>query len=359
MRYPDFLSDGGSIGFIAPAFGCSIEPYKSAFNAAQKKFSDMGYRCVLGPNCYASEGVGISNTPEKCGKELNSFYMEQESDILISCGGGELMCEVVPFIDFDAISKAKPKWYMGYSDNTNFTFLSATLADTAAIYGPCAAAFGMKPWHRSLNDAMNILTGSSVKDGRIKLEGYDKWEMFSVKDEENPYVPYNVTMPSRIISLHEGKITEYDENRPLTTGDLKMSGRLIGGCLDCLVNLVGTKYDKVKEFSDRYSEDGLIWFLECCDLGPLDLRRAMWQLRQAGWFDKAAGFIIGRSLRYGEEMMGVDMYSAVVDITSDLDKPILMDADVGHHPPMLPLICGSYATVTTMGNSYKVMMELR
>ena len=24
--------------------------------------------------------------------------------------------------DFDAVKVAKPKWYMGYSDNTNFTF---------------------------------------------------------------------------------------------------------------------------------------------------------------------------------------------------------------------------------------------
>ena len=125
------------------------------------------------------------------------------------------------------------------------------------------------------------------------------------------------------------------------------------------LELIGTPYDKVVEFSDRYASDGLIWFLECCDLGPLDLRRAMWHMKQAGWFDKANGFIIGRSLRYGEEMMGVDMYNAVVDTLSDLNIPILMDADVGHHPPMLPLICGSYATVVTVGNGYSVTMELK
>ncbi len=359
MRYPDFLKKNGTIGFVAPAFGCAIEPYKSGFGGAKQCFGDMGYKISEGPNCSQNSGIGISNTPEKCGEELNSFYADPSTDILISCGGGELMCEVVPYIDFDLIASSRPKWFMGYSDNTNFTFLSATLADTAAIYGPCAAAFGMRPWHRSLNDAMNILTGASYRNGQIRLEGYDKWEMFSVKDEENPYVPYNVTMPSRIVSLPDGKITEYDENRPISTGDLKMSGRLIGGCLDCLVHLVGTKYDKVMEFSDRYCEDGLIWFLECCDLGPLDLRRAMWQLRQAGWFNNSNGFIIGRSLRYGEEMMGVDMYNAVVDIISDLGKPILMDADVGHHPPMLPLICGSYASVATIAGNYSVTMELR
>ncbi len=359
MRYPEFLNNGGVIGFVAPAFGCAIEPYKSAFANAQKILSDMGYGVKLGPNCYATDGEGISNTPVKCGEELNHFYMEEDADVLISCGGGELMCEVVPYIDFEGIGKSKPKWYLGYSDNTNFTFLSATLADTAAVYGPCAAAFGMKPWHRALHDAMELLTGSACKDGAITFDGYDKWEMFSLKDEENPYVPYNVTMDSRIISLPDGKLGEYEDNRPVSTGDLKMSGRLIGGCIDCLINLIGTPYDKVNEFNNKYKDDGIIWFLECCDLSPLDLRRAMWHMKTAGWFKNVNGFIIGRPCRYGEEMMGVDMYNAVVDIISDLDVPILMDADVGHHPPMLPVICGSFATVSTRGNSYSLKMELK
>ena len=74
MRYPQNLKKGGTIGFVAPSFGCATEPYKSAFLNAQKKFQEMGYQCQLGPNCYASEGIGISNTPEKCGKELTESF---------------------------------------------------------------------------------------------------------------------------------------------------------------------------------------------------------------------------------------------------------------------------------------------
>lgn len=86
------------------------------------------------PNCLVDKGIGISNDPALCGKELNESYCGTENDVIISCGGGELMCEVVPYIDFAGIAQAKPKWYMGFSDNTNFTFLSATIADTAAVY---------------------------------------------------------------------------------------------------------------------------------------------------------------------------------------------------------------------------------
>ena len=35
MRYPEFLKDNGSIGFVAPSFGCNIEPYKSALKYNQ------------------------------------------------------------------------------------------------------------------------------------------------------------------------------------------------------------------------------------------------------------------------------------------------------------------------------------
>lgn len=55
------------------------------------------------------------------------------------------MCEVLDYVDFDRIRKAEPKWYMGYSDNTNLVFLLTTLCDTAAVYGPCAGSFGMDP----------------------------------------------------------------------------------------------------------------------------------------------------------------------------------------------------------------------
>ncbi len=32
MKYPEFLSEHGTIGFVAPSFGCNIEPYRSAFD---------------------------------------------------------------------------------------------------------------------------------------------------------------------------------------------------------------------------------------------------------------------------------------------------------------------------------------
>lgn len=350
MRYPKDLPEHGTIGFVAPSFGCCIEPYHTAFLNAQKKWNEMGYQLDLGPNCYEGTGIGISSTPDSCGRELTDYYLSEKNDVLISCGGGELMCEVLEYTDFDGIRQAEPKWFMGYSDNTNMTFLLATLCDTASIYGPCAAAFGMEPWHESLRDAFDLLRGK-----KRAVQGYERYEKESLKDEEQPLVPYNVTEQRRLVAHLPGQGIRVAEDVPA----VEIEGRLLGGCMDCLVNLLGTKYDKAAEFAERYRKDGIIWFLEACDLNVMAIRRAVWQMKNAGWFSHVKGFLIGRPYVHGQELMGLDQYHAVVDLLADYKVPILMDLDIGHVAPMMPLVCGSYAKVTVLGNDISVAFEYR
>lgn len=343
MRYGKFLKENGTIGFVAPSFGCATEPYRTGFGKALLKFDDMGYRSALGPNVYMGCGVGISNTPDKCGEELTDFYLRKDNDVLISCGGGELMCETLDYIDFEAIKKAEPKWYMGYSDNTNFTFLSATLCDTAAIYGPCASTFGMDGWHESLQDAFDLLTGK-----KLVFNGYDKWELESLRSEENPTPKYNTTENANIVITKNNKEIQ----------EAEMEGRLIGGCLDILVMLCGTKYDRVSDFLEKYKDDGFIWFIEACDLNMLSIRRALWQLKEASWFKYCKGFMIGRPLHYDEEIMGVNRYNAVTEALKEFNVPIIMDMDIGHLAPMVPLVVGSMAKVVAKDKKYSIEMQL-
>lgn len=353
MRFPEFLKEKGSIGFVAPSFGCNIEPYKTAFDNAQKTFKTLGHGLVLGPNCYAGCGIGISNTPEACGRELTEAYVSKDSDVLISCGGGELMCEILDYVDFEQIKAAKPKWYMGYSDNTNMTFLLATICDTASIYGPCAAAFGMEPWHDSIQDAYDVLRGKTHT-----VKGYPLWEKESLKDEEHPLAPIHATEKRVIRCYIPGEDSASPFLKEHTTADeVAFEGRLLGGCVDCLVNLLGTTYDHVAEFNESYGDEGILWFLECCDLNVMAIRRAIWQMQHAGWFSKVKGFLIGRPLCHGQELMGLDQYHAVTDLLQEYQVPVLMDLDIGHIAPMMPLICGSHAKVTLKGQKFSIDME--
>ena len=329
MKYPQYLHSGATIGLVAPSFGCSFEPYKSCLDAAETRFEGMGYKIIEGPNCRKSDGIGISSSPENCGRELTDYYCSEDNDMLIACGGGELMCETLDFVDFEKIKAATPKWYMGYSDNTNFTFLLNTICDTAAIYGPSIGAFGMEILEPALQDTMDIFTGK-----RSEVSGYDKFEVESLKDEEHPFVGYNLTEKKELrLFMGESEVNRLP----------KFSGIITGGCLDCLANLVGTKYDHVAAFNERYKEQGIVWFLEACDLNVMSIRRALWNLDRAGWFDNAKGFIIGRpAAAWKQEMMGLDQYNAVTGI--------VMDADVGHLAPAIPIVSGAYTTVSACEN---------
>lgn len=340
MRYPDFLSPGGSIGYVAPSFGCNTEPYRSCLDSARSYFRSRGYGEVCGSNIYAGDGIGISSSPAACAAELTEAYLSDKSDVLFSVGGGELMCEILDAVPFDRISAAKPKWFMGYSDNTNFGFLLPTVCDVASVYGPCAQSFGAVPPDAYCLDAFSLICGEG-----LQVHGYDRWEKESRKDALHPLSPGNYTEATAIRSLHW-------DGQPF-------SGRFLGGCLDCLVNLSGTCFDHVRQFNSRYADDGVIWFLEACDLNIFAIRRALWQLQHTGWFENVKGFLIGRPLCMGQAFLGLDQYSAVTAMLGQYGVPVLMDVDLGHLSPMMPMINGGYGTVSSRGSNIAVQFELK
>ena len=350
MRYPEFLKKGDTIGFAAPSFGCAAEPYHSAFQNALKKFDKMGYKTLLGPNCYKGDGIGISTSPEACGRELTDLWCGDlgECSAIMACGGGELMCETMEHVDLKRIGEAEPKWYAGYSDNTNFIFSLVTICDTAALYAPCAPAFGMEPWHKNLQDTMDLMTGK-----KQKIRTYGKWESESLKTEDTPLTPYNCTERT-VLKVYQPA----GQAESAAAGTAEMRGRLLGGCMDILAMLCGTEFDRVREFNRHYADDGVLWFLESCDLTVFGIRRAMWQMEHAGWFDTAKGFLIGRPYHFNEPLMGLDQYAAVMEIAGRHNVPVVMDADIGHLPPTMPLIAGSLAEARVSRNVLTVEMKL-
>ncbi len=341
MVYPEFLKKDGCIGFPAPSFGASIEPYKTRLSTALQKLRVEGYLPLPGTDAFRGDGIGISNTPDNCAGELTGMYCDGDIDVLISVGGGELMCEILPYVKFDRIAASRPKWFMGYSDNTNFTFLLNTLCDVASIYGPCATAFCEDPRPRYLQDAQDLITGK-----KLEFKSYLEWEKDNLVNEENPLATFNPKIDRVHAIYHEG---EFIPDARESTVYFSMTGRVIGGCLDCLSTLVGTEFDKVRDFNRKYAEDGIIWLLESCDLNVFSQRRALWQLEHAGWFENVKGFVFGRPLN-GEEMLGLDKYEAVLGIARKYNVPVIMDADFGHYDPMIPVMMGSVAEFTVRGN---------
>ena len=47
------------------------------------------------------------------------------------------------------------------------------------------------------------------------------------------------------------------------------------------------------------------------------------------------------------------------DLLARYQVPVIQDVDLGHLPPMMPLICGSYAQVECKGNDISITMLCR
>ncbi len=321
MRLPPYLQKGDLIDFVAPSFGVTTEPYATRMSTSLKVFSKLGFATHVFPNVYKNEGVIGSNTPESRGKEINEAFASS-SKAIISVGGGETMVEILPFVDFKAIREGDPKFFMGYSDNTNLTFLLPILCDMVSIYGPHAPSFYSYPLRYAEKDALAMLRGEK------NFQGYPKYSI-SRSNPDHPLYRYRLTQPKIIEAFnYDGPVT----------------GTMLGGCLDCLVTLCGTRFDKVKEFCAK-KENGIIWFLEACDLNSVSTRRALFQLKEAGWFVNAKAFLIGRPLQSGEyfDLMPKQSY---LDILGDFGLPILYNVDIGHVPPSMPIIVGDEATLS-------------
>lgn len=338
MRFPEFLKEKGTIGLCAPSFGIAISPYTERYLSAIQTFQELGYSISE----TASTRIlmnGESAPAEVRAKEFMDCYLDDSIDFIISVAGGERMMEILPFLDFEKIKKAKPKYFMGYSDNTCLTFTLTTLADVASIYGVCMPSFGMKPWDKSIEDAYQTMIGhKSIQESYSFYEGV--MNEYVVGEELNGY---QLTNPVEW-SVNQGNHAEF-------------SGRLIGGCLDVLQILVGTEFDQVDAFAKKHDE-GIVWYLEACDLTSLSTLRALWQMKQANWFSNCKGFLFGRPI-HTEVCFDISQQDAVRSVLSDLNIPIIFDTDIGHVAPMMTLINGSIVTVKVADKKGTIEMSYR
>ena len=342
IKYSDFLKVGDTIGLVATSVGISIEPYKSRFENAVKVFTKLGYKLKFAPSIYGNKKCR-SNTGKARAKEFMDMYLDDDVKMIFSVAGGEFMIEILPYIDFEKIKKAKPKYFQGNSDNTNLTFTLTTICDIATIYGPAFPEFGMMEWYDNLIKNYQFLTGFNNE-----LTNYSYCETQSLK-----YTP-----GKELSSYNLTKKTEWKILYPKTK-ELHLSGRIIGGCLDILVCLCGTKFDKVKEFNLRHSNEKIIWYFESCDLTNPAQIRAIWQLKNAGWFDKKnlEAIVIGRPLN-SEKVFDTNYKEANLMHLKDLKVPVIIDADVGHVPPSMHIVNGANVNIDIIGDKVNIKYKL-
>ena len=143
------------------------------------KIKERGYKIFEGKTARLSDGIGISTDPKVAASELMEFYKRDDINAIISAGGGELMNETITHVDFNELKNYPPKWFIGYSDNTNFIFPLVTMTGVMGIYGPCISGFAKK-WEGTEEDSFALLEGT-----KTSFSGYEKVAFETDDDNES------------------------------------------------------------------------------------------------------------------------------------------------------------------------------
>lgn len=120
-----------------------------------------------------------------------------------------------------------------------------------------------------------------------------------------------------------------------------LKGPLIGGNLSVLAHNVGTK--------TQLNPAGKILFLEDVGEAAYRLDAKLDQLRRAGYFDSVKALLLGAFTK--SDLKGKALKSYLLNLFEHDAFPILDGLPVGHKNYNLPLIHGSYITITQQGST--------
>lgn len=338
MNYPENLKPGDLIGICAPSAGIvkpeKIEKLEIAINALK----EMGYRVLETPSVRCEEN-GRSASAKVRAEEFMSLLQNEEVKLIIFATGGDFLCEMLDYLDFDLIKTLKPKWMQGYSDITGISYIFNINFDIPTLYAQTIKDYAMFPLHQSLVDALRLASGEEV----IQYS-FDKYEK-EWSDSENPRDGYNATEPVEWKNI-------------LGSEKIEMEGRSVGGCLDCIKSYIGTKYDNVKNYIEAHKEEGIIWFLEVFEMNTAELQRTLWQMKSAGYFNYCKGIIFGRPLFIREDYE-TSFNEACKIALADLNIPVICDADIGHVSPQMSIVNGAILKITSENGKGKVETYLK
>ncbi|SDI18374.1 Muramoyltetrapeptide carboxypeptidase LdcA (peptidoglycan recycling) [Paraburkholderia phenazinium] len=289
-----------------------------------------GYRVVEG-ECLRQEYKSASASREQRAVELMRFLTDPGVAAVMPPWGGELAIELLPLLDFATLARLPPKWFVGFSDLSTLHVPLTTLAGWATLHGPNLMQLG---WPKldsvtaAIWEALTVQPGSSFTQRASCLH--------QRQDAGWPSANGPVFEEETAWKRLDGK-----------TSSLEFTGRLIGGCIDTISRLTGTRFGNVPGFVEAAGGEGALLYLENAELKPGKLARALVGLRLCGWFDGVSAVLMGRNAVADDEGSdGLRYVDALQSELGDLPCPVIYDMDIGHVPPQLSLVNGALARVS-------------
>ncbi len=326
--YPKMIPDNATIGVTAMSSGLNDERGNIKLKNAINNFNNKGFKIVETANVRKGAKL-VSDFPKQRAEEFVELWKNEEIPYIIVACGGEFLMETLPYLhqQKDVFLNSSPKWVQGFSDVSLLNFYLTTNYNFATIHANSFSSYAMIPWDASLETPIEFVKSNfELKQESFKF--YEKERDRSAGAECNPY---NLTQKVEYKNLYEKE-------------NVKFSGRLLGGCMDVLRTIIGTPMDNTKNFC-HVAEEGIMWYLENCEMPVTDFKRTLWQMKMAGWFENANGFIIGRT-NFNQPIEDFTYEDALHDVLDDLNVPVIYDVDFGHVAPQWMLVNGALAEFT-------------
>jgi muramoyltetrapeptide carboxypeptidase LdcA involved in peptidoglycan recycling len=330
-RYSAPLRRRGRIAVTAPSSGVE-PPLHPRLDLCMQHLRAQGFSVEQG-QCLRAELRSASASAARRASELRVLLERDDIHAVIPPWGGELAIEILERIDWAALRQLRPKWVLGYSDTSTWMLPLTLIGGWATAHGPCL--MDLAPGQ---DDALTRATMSHLQrePGSTFIQHASthwqrKWTDFAAE----PQATYALTETTRWQRLNG------DAEAPVA-----LRGRLIGGCIDTLVHLAGTRYGDIPAFIATHRADGVLLYLENAELSPTAWVRAIHHLSWHGWFDGIAGLLIGRSA--AADTSGAQQLRYLEALQASLGQrpfPVLFDLDIGHRPPQMTLINGALADV--------------
>ncbi|MBS4535337.1 LD-carboxypeptidase [Clostridium sp. D2Q-14] len=330
MIKPKPLVKGDKVAIVSLSSGMLGEDFaRHELDLGIKRLKEFGLVPVIMKN--ALKGIDyVKSHPEARAQDLKDAFKDPSIRGIICAIGGDDTYRTLPYLmedeDFINTVSNDPKLFTGFSDTT-INHLMFYKLGMGTFYGPnfiCDLA--------ELDDEMLSYT-------KREFQKYFENTNESSIESSNLWYEERRGFSSNLVG--SGRI-KHVENRgyEVLQGKGKFNGRLLGGCLESLYDiLTGTRYDDEKIICEKYEifpplnewKDKIL-FLETSEEKPTPeaLEKELLALKRKRIFDVISGIIIGKPQdeQFYEEYKGV--YKNVVN---DKDLQILYNVNFGHAYP--------------------------
>ncbi|MBS4536702.1 LD-carboxypeptidase [Clostridium sp. D2Q-14] len=328
MIKPRRLRKGDKIATVSLSDGNAGGKMHHRYQLGKKRLEKLyNVEVVEMPNSQKGSEY-IYKHPEARAEDLMKAFEDKSINAIITNTGGEDTLRTMEYVNYNII-KDNPKIFMGYSDATVNHFMCYK-AGLVSFYGPDIFALaepGKLPNYMKeeiYDSIFNINNKKEIKQSKVWTS--DKFNKLKAESFENTR-----------------KMNTEKYGYEILQGTGKVTGKLIGGCLEVLEMIKATElWPNLEEWNNK------ILFFETSEDSPNPYWLTCWLRNYAaiGVFDRINGIIIGKpnNEKYYNEYKKIYLQVIREEVGRD-DLPILYNMNFGHTFPMCILPYGIEAEI--------------